>query len=138
MAKSKVDIFEEASRKKITFRTEVGVLNVSDLWDIPLVKPQGGKISLDDLALELYGKLNRGGDVVSFVADKAQTDPLIQLQFDLVKRVIDVKKDELAERESAAEKSRVKQQILEVLERKRIGAFETMSESALLKKLESL
>ena len=43
MAKAKVDIFEEASRKKIGFKTDVGVINVNDLWDLPPLKQQERK-----------------------------------------------------------------------------------------------
>lgn len=138
MAKVKVDIFEEASRKRITFKTEVGVINVNDLWDLPLIKTAGAKISLDDLALELYGLLNTGMDVISFVNDKAEIDPLTQLRFDLVKRVIGVRKEEIVELANAAEKAQIKQQILAVLDRKRVGALETMTEAQLLRKLDSL
>jgi hypothetical protein len=138
MAKARVDIFEEASRKKITFSTTIGVISVNDLWDLPLTRPVGGKISLDEIALSLYQLINDASDVVSFVNDKAQADPVIRLQFELVKRVIDVKKEEAAERVQDAEKAQTKQQILAALERKRTGALETLTEAQLLRKLDSL
>lgn len=90
-------MFEKASRLKLTFASSQGLLSVEDLWDLPLTSSKG-RANLDDLARDLHKQLKNGEDV-SFVNKETKSDPVIQLKFDIVKHVIEVK---LAENEAAA------------------------------------
>jgi hypothetical protein len=108
-------MFEKATRKKLRFESPIGALSVEDLWDIPLTSTS--KTNLDDIARALYRQL-KSSDDVSFVKTESKSDETVQLKFDIVKHIIDVK---VAEREAAqtASKNRERrQQILEIINRK--------------------
>ncbi|MFN8575244.1 MAG: hypothetical protein U0354_00155 [Candidatus Sericytochromatia bacterium] len=108
-------MFEKASRLKLRYETSKGKLSVEDLWDLPLISNSG--LHLDSIAKDLYLQLKSGVDV-SFVIKEKKSDEIIQLKFDIVKHIIDVK---LAEKEQAEQiklnKER-KQQILAVIAQK--------------------
>jgi hypothetical protein len=90
-------MFETASRLKLRFDTSKGQLAVEDLWDLPLTS-NTGKANLDDVARGLHRQLKNGDDV-SFVERSQKSDEMVQLKFDIVKHVIDVR---LAENDAAA------------------------------------
>ena len=100
-------MFEIASRQKLRFESSKGLLTVEDLWDLPLTSIN--KVNLDDLARDLFQQLKN--ENVSFVAPAKASDTTLQLKFDLVKHVIDVK---IAERDVAAvaARNREKKQLL--------------------------
>jgi hypothetical protein len=107
-------MFEQASRGKLRFETQKGLITVEDLWDLPL---SGKGINLDDIAVGLYNQL-RNSDRVSFVSKTSNRNDEIQLKFDVVKHVIDVK---MAERDAEAELAKrkaTKQRILELIAQK--------------------
>lgn len=108
-------MFEKASRLKIRYETTKGKLTIEDLWDLPLISNTG--INLDSIAREVYLQLKSGADV-SFVIKEKKSDEIIQLKFDIIKHIIDIK---LAEKE-LAEKAKLnkekKQQLLSVIEQK--------------------
>ena len=83
--------------------------------DLPLISNTG--INLDSIAREVYLQLKSGADV-SFVIKEKKSDEIIQLKFDIIKHIIDIK---LAEKE-LAEKAKLnkekKQQLLSVIEQK--------------------
>lgn len=110
--------FEKAVRMKLRFDTPKGQLSVEELWDIPLESEKG--VSLDGLAVALHQKIKSGAEV-SFVrkdSSKSAEYETVQLKFDIVKHIIDIR---VAEKE-AAEKSRAnraqKQRILELIAQK--------------------
>jgi len=90
-------MFEKASRMKLRLDSPKGLLNVEDLWDLPLVS-NTGKANLDDIAHTLNKQL-KSSDDVSFVIKEQKSDERVQLGFDIVKHIIDVK---LAENEAYA------------------------------------
>lgn len=121
-------MFEQASRLKLGFETNIGRLVVDDLWDIKLS-------DLDALAVGLNNQLKN--DSVSFIS-ATKPDPKLQLRFDIVKHVIDVR---LKEREEAAklrEKAEEKQKILAILARKQDAALEGSSEEELRERIANL
>jgi hypothetical protein len=130
-------MFDVASRQKLRFESSKGLLSVEDLWDLPLTSTNG-RANLDEIALYLHRQLRDTGDVVSFVDDKAKTDPVIQLRFDIVKHIIETRKKENAEALAAKDRAQTKQRLLEVLAKKRDSSLEAMSEEDLLKKLAEL
>lgn len=90
-------MFEKASRQKLRFDSVKGQLTAEDLWDLPLTSSTG-RASLDDVARALHRQLKNGDDV-SFVNKEQKSDTTVQLKFDIVKHVIDVR---LAENEAAS------------------------------------
>lgn len=107
--------FEKASRLKLRFDTPRGQLTVEDLWDLPLTSTTN-KPNLDEVAKSLHRELRATAEATSFVTPAApsHTDTL-QLGFDIVKHVIDVR---IAERDKALEATKrreTKQKILEIV-----------------------
>lgn len=92
------NMFEQASRMKVRFNTTKGSLSVEDLWDLPLVSKS---VSLDQIARDLYRELRETSEV-SFVLEKTKETEEIELKFNLVKHIIDVK---LAERKAKEDRA---------------------------------
>lgn len=129
-------MFEKASRLKLRFPSPKGALTVEDLWDLPLTSSTG-KANLDDLARTLHQQLE-SQKVGSFVTKAATADDRLQLQFNIVLRVIEVR---LAENEAAAQREAArakKQQIMEIIERKETEALSGASLDDLRAMLSSL
>ena len=89
-------MFEKASRLKLRFDTNKGMLSVEDLWDLPLLSATN-KVNLDDIARSLHRQLKNDDDV-SFVNLDRKSDKIVQLKFDVVKYIIEVR---LAEHDAA-------------------------------------
>ena len=114
-------MFEKATRLKLRFSTPVGAVVAEDLWDLPLTSTRG-RPNLDDVARDLHKQL-KSGDDVSFVTKAQKSDELVQLKFDIVKHIIDVR---LVENEAAAKKKEIaekKQQILGLIANKENAAL---------------
>ena len=131
------NMFEIASRLKLRFQTDKGNLAVEDLWDLPLTS-NSGRTSLDSLARDRFNALKQADESVSFVAPATKADPTLQLSFDIVKRIIDVKVAERNEREEARVKAEKKQKIMALIEQKENAALEGQSLDDLRKQLEAL
>lgn len=114
-------MFEKATRLKLRFSTPVGPVVAEDLWDLPLTSTRG-RPNLDDVARDLHKQL-KSGDDVSFVTKAQKSDEIVQLKFDIVKHIIDVR---LVENEAAAKKKEIaekKQQILGLIANKENAAL---------------
>lgn len=108
-------MFEKATRLKLRFDSPRGQLSIEDLWDIPLTSGTG-RPNLDDIAKGLHRELRATADVMSFVEPHAasRTDEL-QLGFDIVKHVIEVRVAERNAAADAAKRRENKQRILEIV-----------------------
>lgn len=108
-------MFEQATRQKLRFDTPRGQISVEDLWDLPLTSG-AGKPNLDDIAKAAHRELRSSAETESFVTPASTAgSELLQLKFDVVKHVIDVR---VAERNAAAEAAKrreTKQRILEIV-----------------------
>lgn len=111
-------MFEKATRQKVRFDTSRGQITVEDLWDLPLTSTTS-KPNLDDIAKGLHRELRSSAETASFVTPAANTgNEELQLKFDVVKHVIDVR---VAERNAASEATKrreTKQRILEIVQMK--------------------
>lgn len=130
-------MFDIATRKKLRFETSKGLLSVEELWDLPLTSATG-KTNLDSIALELHRELRGAADVQSFVDETAKADTVVQLKFDIVKHIIDVRKKENLEAAQARVRAETKQRLLAALERKQGEAIDALSEEELRKRLAEL
>lgn len=111
-------MFEIASRKKLRFDTIRGSLSVEDLWDLPLIA-QEGRLSLDALAVNLFNQLQTQPTSMSFVNQvTSDVKDALQLKFDIVRHILDIKKKELEDRLAAKANSERKQRLLALIAQK--------------------
>lgn len=109
-------MFDKASRLKLRFSTQKGLVTVEDLWDLPLSSTTNNAANLDDIAKDLFTQLKDTS--ISFVKKEQKCSEVIKLKFDVVKHVIDTK---LAEQEAAEVKAvnkEKKQQLLALIAQK--------------------
>lgn len=116
-------MFEQAGRLKLRFETARGALSAEDLWDLPLTSTR--QVNLNDIAIGLHNQMKN--DTVSFVEDVDKPDAALQLRFDIVKHVIEVKKTERRVAAEANAKAEQKQKILAILGRKEDADLEGKS-----------
>ena len=129
-------MFAQASRLKLRFSTSKGDVTVEDLWDLPLTSTVN-KPNLDDIARGLFSQLKSDTNV-SFVNPAQKSDATIQLKFDLVKHVIDVRLAENAAAATTAANKEKKQKLLSVLESKENEALTQMPVDELRKMIQAL
>lgn len=112
-----MNIFEIATRKALRFPTSKGALSVEDLWNLPLTHSQG--VNLDSMAQFLHTQLQDTAQV-SFVTPSATSskNAELQLKFDVVKHIIDVKLAERDAAELASAKKEKKERLQEILAQK--------------------
>ena len=131
-------MFDKATRLKLRFDTPKGELSVEDLWDLPLTS-QTGKANLDDLARSLDRQIRDAGSMVSFVNPTSQTESTkLQLQFDIVKHIIDVRIAERQEAEAKKANSERKQTLLAIIAQKESAELQGASLEDLRKMVEAL
>lgn len=116
-------MFEKASRLKVRFATDKGMLMAEDLWDLPLT---GRAVNLDKIAIDLSRQLKEE-TTESFVVAAKKTSEELQLKFDLVKHVIDVRLAENAAAKGRADAAAKKERILEIISRKQDKQLEETS-----------
>ncbi len=124
-------MFEKASRQKLRFQTSIGVLNTEDLWALPLEQ-------LDSLAKQLKKQVAESGEE-SFIKAKSSANETIELRFNIVKRVIEIKLEEKEAKATAAAKIAQKKHLLELLGQKENEALSAKSADeirAMLKELD--
>lgn len=129
-------MFEKISRAKVRFDSPKGLLTVEDLWDLPLTTTRG-QANLDDIARALHKQLKNGDDV-SFVDTAKKSDPVVQLKFDVVKHIIEVRLAENeanANRRSKAEKRAV---LMEALANQEAKALANKTPEEIRAELEAL
>lgn len=129
-------IFERAARKKLRFTTPKGMVSVEDLWDMPLQSKSG--YDLDSTARAVNAKL-KDAESESFV--DTTTNPAkdgLQLQMDVVLRVIAVLKQERADAAAKETRRAERARIIEVLAGKQDEKLRGMSAEQLMAQLDAL
>jgi hypothetical protein len=134
-----VNIFEQGTRKGLRFSTDRGQLTIEDLWDLPLTGRTSNS-NLDDIARGLHKQIKASADEVSFVAPTTGqgTNEELQLKFDVVKHIIDVRVAERDAAKEAAARREQKQRLLEIIDRKQGQALEGKSLEELTAMVNSL
>lgn len=133
-----MNIFERAARAKLRFPSAVGDLTTEQLFDLPL-QAKGGRPDLDTVARDAYLELKEIGEI-SFVAD-TQADPKkanAELRLELVKHVIQSKKDAAAAATKTAENRQRKAKLLAALASKEESEFQSMSKEDIEKEIAAL
>ncbi len=133
MSENLMTLFEIASRKKYRFATERGQLDVSDLWDLPLLSKG---LCLNGVAVQLHTELEALGQK-SFVSAEPHHPRTVELQnkLDIVKRIIQVREAEAALATQRRERQAQRAVILDALATKQKQAIEGLSEAELLARL---
>jgi hypothetical protein len=132
-----MDIFENASRRKLRFQTTVGELTTEQLWDLPLTS-KGGRVNLDAIARSVHAEL-KGLEEVSFV--ECKPDPRkdgLELDLEILKHVIAVKLAEREEADKAATRAQRRAKLLDALASKENDELTGMSKDDILAELNSL
>lgn len=123
-----MELFATATRNKVRFVSVKGLLSTEDLWTLTLEQ-------LNTIAIELNKERNE--TEVSFI-NSTKTNELLQLKFDVVKFIIDVKLAEKEEKKLKAEKLVKKNQLLELINNKENEKLQSLSLDELKKQLEQL
>lgn len=125
-----MSIFEKASKAKLRFATNKGLLTTEDLWDLSLE-------SLDTIAIAADKALETAGKK-SFIGKKNTENIVLTLQLDVLKHIIEVKLTEKEAKAARAVKSAKVAQLKEIIGRKSLTDLENKSTDDLLKELETL
>ena len=123
-------MFEQASRLKLRISTNKGLITVEDLWDL-------GIVTLDKLAVKLYKELQESNRD-SFIEQTVKKDEVLQLQFDVVKHILDVKVSESNEKKKQLAIKAQKDKLLELIQEKKESELKSLSVEDLEKQLASL
>lgn len=99
------NIFEKASKLKLRFATNKGLLTTEDLWDLSLE-------SLDTIAVAVDKTLETAGKK-SFIGKRDTTNTILELQLEVLKHIIEIK---LAEKEAKAKRAERNTQLAELKE----------------------
>jgi len=103
------ELFKQATKRKIRYATQKGLVTVEDLWDLPLTSRSGP--SLDGIATALDAELST--TTKSFVTKTSTKNATLEIAFEIVKVVIEdrLKAKEVAEKrvESDQRRARIRQ-----------------------------
>lgn len=123
-------MFEKGIRQKLRFKLANGIISIEDLYDLKLE-------DLDRLAISLNKEIKESSGE-SFIKAKTSTNETLELKFEIVKHVIDVKLLEKENKAKALEKQQKREQIEELIGRKELSALESKSLEELRKELAEL
>lgn len=122
-------MFDQATRLKLRFNSNKGLLSVEQVWDLNLN-------ALNEMAKDLSRQVKEAAsDEEDFIGVKSAVDSQLQLRFDIVKAIIGVKLKERDESATAAERKANNQIILELIQRKKQQELEGKSVEELEKLL---
>lgn len=131
-----MNIFEKATRNNYKFASAVGELNVIQLWDLPLTSKRGA--NLNDVAKSINTEL-KAEQEESFVEVSTNTKKAeLESKLETVKYIISVKMRENSERIERAEKSKRREQLTDLLARKRNQELESKTIEEIEAELNSL
>lgn len=112
-----LDLFQEATKRKLRFRSTQGQTNLSteDLWDLPLESAQ--RACLQSVARATSADLKASAEE-DFVSTKTSANQLDELRLAIVKHVIAVRLEERAATQNASERKVKKARLTELLAQK--------------------
>lgn len=123
-------IFEQASRLKLRFETNKGLLSVEDLWDLSLT-------SLDNIYRVINKKLKEETEE-SLITTRSKSNKELDLKIEILKHVVKVKQEE-AELKKARQERLNELELLRTLKNeKQIDALKGMSLEDLNKRIVEL
>ena len=126
---SKVNIFEYATRNKLRFPYK-GSISVEELWDLSLT-------GLDSIYKTL-NKQRKVNEEESLLETKSKADTTLEIQIEIIKYIVGVKKQEAADKLLAKERKEKEQKILGIMAKREEAALENASDEELLRMLAEL
>jgi hypothetical protein len=132
-----MNLFETATRYNDRFESEKGMLNVSDLWQLPLMSKRGP--SLQGVAMTVNRELQEIGGETFVRTDKV--DPRLEAlkrKLNVVRRVIEVKEDEARHARLKEARKQEKETLLEILEKKQSEALGELTPEELMARIKRL
>lgn len=130
------NIFEYAARHKLRFASSRGDLTTEQLWDLPLLSPNG--FDLNNVAKAANQTL-KGLTEESFV-NTGKTDATVRAEtaLEVVKHVIAVKIADAETAKKRGENKAKKDRLLQILAEKQAGALTALSEKELQDQIAAL
>lgn len=130
-------MFEKSSRLKLRFDLPSGgICSDEDLWDLPLKTVRKNENSLNNIAKAIFMKKNN--TEISFVDEVSAKDSILDLQLNIVKHIIEVKKQEALEQELKFDKEQKKKKLLNIIASKEEDEFKSLPLEELKKMYENI
>ena len=129
-----MQVFKEASRLNLKFKTTKGELNVIDLWQL---SPN----TLADYEYDLKNKLSLVNTKVvhrNQNSKKTEEQKLDELRLAIVSDILNTLEQESNEAKTKAEVNAKKQELLELLQEKKKENLKNLSEEEILERINSL
>ena len=124
-----MDMFEKAVREKIRFNFK-GSISVEELWDLSLT-------NLDTIYGNLETELERLPKKSLLSTNSTQRED-IEFKQEIIKHIVEVKKEEAEQMSIAKDNSAKKQLILDIIAKKQNQSYENMSVEELMALANSL
>lgn len=121
------NLFIDASRERLRFKTSVGMVSTEDLWELRLE-------DLDKLYKSLK-KQSKEADEESLLKTKTAANKTLDLQIEIVKYVVKVRLEEEEAKKLRKEKAQKRAQIRELIEKKAVENLEGKTIEELEKEL---
>lgn len=134
------NIYKQAAQTKLRFESKRGLLTVEDLFLLPLSK---GEINLRELTIAVNKNLAESNtDVPDFLTDEHQKQTedqqRYQLQLDILKDVIETRKEEIQDAIDAHKRNQERSAIRELIAKKKQQNLENLSVEELEEKLQEI
>lgn len=130
-----MSLFKKAVQRKLRFKGINGLMNVEDLYDLPLTS--SGRNSLDNLAKSV-NKILKESEEESFVTTTSRVDSDNTLRLDILKEIIADKVAENEKARTAVEKKQQKQTLLALLANKQAEEQGALSKEEIEAQLKAL
>ncbi len=128
-----MNIFEEATKLKLRFKSSAGFLSTEDLWDLPL---KGKRVDLDGVA-RIIAKAIQEEEMGSFV-EKTKKNTTETLKLNLVKSIIASKLADKAKKEQDRLDAERKKLLLKALNEKQVDQIKGKSIAELQAEIDQL
>ena len=129
-------MFEKAARTKLRFPSVRGELSVEQLWDLPLTSRSG--FDLDTVAREINQSLKASTED-SFVTVRVNPQKdRFELSLDILKHIIQVKLDEIAEAAKVSARKAEKSRLVEILDQKKDQALLNLTPEEIQQRIAAL
>lgn len=123
------NLFEVATRNKFRF-TFRGMVSVEDLWDLNLEQ-------LDEIYKSLSAEKKKANEE-SLLKTKTREQEILEIKIEIVKHIVEIKLEEIDNRQQAKVNREQRQRILEILNEKESQDLKNKSPEELKAMLENL